>query len=241
MHIKSVDEHYAKLLAPVYLWMAGGLDHALKQGEADVKPFVPGHGLAVDLGAGFGVHAIALARGGWEVLAIDSSEFLLEQLAEFGAGLPIRPARADLRDFAAQLQGRAPRLILCMGDTLTHLADQTEVEALLREVAVSLAPGGRFVVSFRDYSHPPAGAARFISVRSDADRIMTCFLETKGGRVIVHDLLHERGSDGWSVRVSAYSKLPVDPEFVVKTLTRAGLRASVEPDRWGMAFLSAEK
>jgi 2-polyprenyl-3-methyl-5-hydroxy-6-metoxy-1,4-benzoquinol methylase len=59
--------------------MAGGLDHALKQGKADVKPLVPGRGLAVDLGAGFGMHAIALARGGWEVLAIDSSEFLLEQ------------------------------------------------------------------------------------------------------------------------------------------------------------------
>lgn len=240
MRINSVEEHYASLLAPVCLWMAGGLDQALKQGEADVEPFVPGRGLAVDLGAGFGMHAIALARAGWKVLAIDSSEVLLAQLTEFGAGLPIRTAHADLREFAAQLQGRAPQLILCMGDTLTHLKDHAEVEALLRQVAFSLDSGGRFVVSFRDYSHPPAGTARFISVRSDADRVLTCFLETKGGRVIVHDVLHERRGDGWSMRVSAYPKLPVTAEFVVKTLRRAGLRVVVMPDRRGLAFLIGE-
>jgi 2-polyprenyl-3-methyl-5-hydroxy-6-metoxy-1,4-benzoquinol methylase len=83
MHIISADEHYARLLAPVYLWMAGGLDHALKQGEADVRPFIPGRGLAVDLGAGFGMHAIPLARAGWEVLAIDTSQETELKAAEF--------------------------------------------------------------------------------------------------------------------------------------------------------------
>jgi SAM-dependent methyltransferase len=241
MHINSVEEHYARLLAPVYLWMAGGLDHALRQAEADLRPFIPGRGLAIDLGAGFGLHAIALARAGWDVLAIDSSEFLLAQLASFGAKLPIRTAHTDLREFSGQLKGQTPQLILCMGDTLTHLADHAEVEALLREVAVSLAPGGRFFVSFRDYSHPPEGTARFISVRADTDRVLTCFLEAAGDRVIVHDLLHEKSGDGWSMRVSAYPKLPVTPEFVVKILQRAGLRVSVEPDRRGLTFLSGEK
>jgi hypothetical protein len=38
-----------------------------------------------------------------------------------------------------------------MGDTLTHLPDQSCVESLFASVAASLNPGGLFVTTFRDY------------------------------------------------------------------------------------------
>ena len=47
----SVAEHYEKHLAPIYLWMAGGLDHALSQGTADVAEFVGSRRYAADLPA----------------------------------------------------------------------------------------------------------------------------------------------------------------------------------------------
>ena len=63
----SSSEHYALLLAPIYVWMSGGVATALAQGAADVAEFtVPqtdseirdgiGHGgrHAIDLGAGCG-------------------------------------------------------------------------------------------------------------------------------------------------------------------------------------------
>jgi hypothetical protein len=34
-------DHYATLLAPVYLWMSGGLEAALAQGTTDVAAFCP--------------------------------------------------------------------------------------------------------------------------------------------------------------------------------------------------------
>lgn len=76
--LATVAEHYANLLAPVYVWMAGGLEAALAQGEIDVAPFagpaVTGR-LAVDLGAGFGMHAVPLARRGYSVIAVDASAY----------------------------------------------------------------------------------------------------------------------------------------------------------------------
>ncbi len=48
-------------------------------------------------------------------------------------------------------------LIVCLGDTLTHLESTDDVERLVRDVATSLRPGGRFVATFRDYTHPAAG------------------------------------------------------------------------------------
>ena len=58
----SAVSHYENLLAPIYLWMAGGLDAALAAGAADVAELAGAPGYAIDLGAGFGMHSIPLAR-----------------------------------------------------------------------------------------------------------------------------------------------------------------------------------
>jgi SAM-dependent methyltransferase len=219
--------------------MAGGFEAALAQGTRDLENVLDGGGLAVDLGAGFGMHAIPLARAGWEVVAIDSSEFLLAELAAFAGGLPIRPVQADLRHFTRYLHGRRPDLVLCMGDTLTHLADVAEVKTLLHDVAASLAPSGRFVATFRDYTRAPTGNARFVQVRADEAKILVCFIEAAGQRVIVHDLLHEKRGAAWTTRVSAYPKLRLAPAAVQVALARAGLESTVGPGPRGMVCVRA--
>ncbi len=60
--MSSVTDHYSTLLAPVYNWMAGGADAAFALGAADLASVVGRTGLAVDRGAGFGMHAVPLAR-----------------------------------------------------------------------------------------------------------------------------------------------------------------------------------
>ena len=65
-----------------------------------------------------------------------------------------------------------------MGDTLTHLPQLSSVEQLFSLAAESLGPKGKFIATFRDYTSPLAGNGRFIPVKSDSDRILTCFLST---------------------------------------------------------------
>lgn len=234
-------EHYDALLGPAYLWAAGGIEAALAQGIADLAPWLQGRGLAVDLGAGFGMHTLPLARAGWEVVAVEASEPLFAQLARFCAGLPVRPVRGDLLDFPRLLQGRQADLVLCMGDTLTHLAQPGQVEALLRRVAGSLAPGGSFVATFRDYGEPPMGSARFIPVRADDRRILTCFIETEARHVVVHDLLHERGEQGWVTRVGAYRKRRLAPSAVGDALAAEGLAVDIGAGPRGMVSVRATR
>jgi len=79
----SALEHYEKLLAPVYSWMAGGMESAITRGQdelAEIGLLNRGARYAVDLGAGFGMHSIPLARAGCRVLAVDSSAILLNEL-----------------------------------------------------------------------------------------------------------------------------------------------------------------
>jgi 2-polyprenyl-3-methyl-5-hydroxy-6-metoxy-1,4-benzoquinol methylase len=239
--MQPVRDHYASHLAPIYAWMCGGMEAALTRGDAELDalglaPHATRH--AVDLGAGFGMHSIPLARRGFEVLAIDSSAELLWELEALAAGLQVRAVEDDILKFREHLAA-APQVILCMGDTLAHLSDEQAVEALFAQVAAALAPGGIFVSSFRDYTTPLEAERRFIPVRSDADRILTCFLEYEASHVNVHDLVHEREGSAWRQRVSAYRKLRLSPDRVVVALDRAGFQVRRQAGLSGMVRLVA--
>jgi hypothetical protein len=106
-------------------------------------------------------------------------------------------------------------------------------------VSRGLAPAGHFVLTFRDYSTPAQGTARFIPVRSDGDRILTCFLEEQGDHIVVHDIVHERQQAAWTMKVSAYHKLRLAPASVVERLQAAGLSAVASPGPRGMVCVVA--
>jgi len=234
--LASVAEHYERVLSPVYSWMAGGVEAALEAGKAEIEALdlrLPAGALVVDLGAGFGMHAVPLARAGARVVAIDSSTHLLEELDRLATGLTVESIADDLLSFRLHLTGKATA-VLCMGDTLTHLAEHTHVDFLAQEVHEALAPGGRFVLTFRDYSEPLRDESRFIPVRSDERRILTCFLEYEDDTVVVNDILHERAGDAWETRVSSYRKLRLAPDRVIASLETIGFETRREPGPRGM-------
>ena len=222
------ETHYRTHLGAVYSWMLGDLDAAFARGSREIEdlPLPAAHGIAVDLGAGLGLHTMALAKRGFEVVAIDNCQALLDDLQSRGGSLPIAIHNADLVEFRRFVTGQA-QVIVCMGDTLTHLAALSTVESLLTAVAASLAQGGVFAATFRDYATSELKAERrFILVRADADRIMTCFLEYGDHQVTVNDLLHEKEDGRWRQTVSSYPKLRLAPEWVMSTLSELGLRVT---------------
>lgn len=234
--MNSVADHYAQLLAPLYAWISGSAEAAIDAGKTELDVLnltLPAGSLVVDLGAGFGMHAIPLARGGVRVLAVDSSTELLKDLDRLANGLAVETVADDLLSFRTHLKEKAAA-VLCMGDTLTHLPEHTHVDFLVQEAHEALAPGGHFVLSFRDYSEPLEGDARFIPVRSDERRILTCFLEYEEDTVVVHDILHERGGDAWDTRVSSYRKLRLAPDRVIASLETAGFETRREKGPRGM-------
>jgi SAM-dependent methyltransferase len=239
--MSTVREHYSSHLAPVYLWMAGGFDSAIEAGKSDLDALGIKSGaytVALDLGAGFGMHAIPLARGGCAVTAIDDSPELLQELRARAVGLPIRVIDGDLlsaRDYVSA----APQIVICMGDTLTHIQTKEEIADLFHEVSRLLAPGGLFAMTFRDYTSPASAERRFIPVRSDDKRIHTCFLEEGPTHMVVHDILHERAGDTWRMKVSSYTKLRLSPEWVVNALRSVGLSPTASAGPRGMVQIVA--
>jgi SAM-dependent methyltransferase len=241
--MRSVREHYDEHLSALYSWMAGGVDAAMSQGRAELDELAihaPGAGQAVDLGAGFGMHSIPLAERGFKVLAVDSSAHLLGELLSHSGMLPVEAVEGDLLAFRTSLKSPAD-LIVCLGDTLTHLPDLQAIEHLAVLAAESLRKGGRFIITFRDYSVPLVDEKRFIALRSDERRILTCFLEFFDAHVQVHDLLHEKAEGGWSLRSSCYRKLRVFPNWFTGILESAGFSVACGQGARGMVRVIATR
>lgn len=242
--VSPVRDHYERLLGPVYSWMVGDIDAAMIRADAELEAIglhTNGSGIAVDLGAGFGMHSVPLARRGYQVIAMDSYGPLLSELGARAGSLPIRTVNANLLEFKSHVPQPAT-VILCMGDTLTHLPDTASVEALFKAISASLLPGGLFAVTFRDFASAPLnGDARVILVRSDENRILACFLEYGETTVQVHDALHERDGGQWRLRLSSYPKLRLSPEWVLSVLRSLGFTVRREPGLSGMVRVIAQQ
>jgi SAM-dependent methyltransferase len=224
--MSSIQAHYDQLLGPVYTWMAGGWDAAVARNRAMLDTLGLAHwprGVAVDLGCGSGFQAIPLAEAGFEVVALDLCDPLLAELREHTGNRSIRAVQDNLLNFGAHLDGEAA-LIVCMGDTLTHLESVETVAALIRDAAARLSNNGRLVLGFRDLATLElSGPQRFIPVRSEPDRIFTCFLDYRPDHVEVNDLVHTRDGEQWRLATSAYRKLRLTAAQVGALITDAGL------------------
>ncbi len=107
---------------------------------------------ALDAGCGTGFHAIALARLGVSVTAVDISARMLEELARHTAGLGL-----DIRTVQAHLAELSPRItgpfggVFCMGNTLAHMLTKQDLSATLQAFAGVLAPGGILFTQVLNY------------------------------------------------------------------------------------------
>lgn len=243
--MSAMTEHYEGLLADHYTWMFGvsALVKAAEQLELLQRLQVTGGELAVDLGAGSGVQSMALSDLGFHrVLAIDASPKLLRELRTHVGDRPVAAAiQDDLMNLAQHVAPGTADAVVCMGDTLTHLAAREAVPRLFAEVFRALRANGRFVLTFRDLSSELRGVERFIPVRTAADKIMTCFLEFGPGIVMVHDLIHIQEGGTWRLLKSCYPKLRLSVQEIRAELEQAGFGIDAQEVTRGMSVLAAQK
>ncbi|MUL38163.1 class I SAM-dependent methyltransferase [Gloeocapsopsis dulcis] len=242
--MNSAKEHYDQHLGAIYSWMVGNENAALKQNRSLFRQIgldVSSKGLAIDLGCGTGFQSIPLAEFGYSVVAIDSCAVLLSQLRERADILSMRIIHDDLLNFAKYISDQA-QLVTCMGDTLTHLNSLDAVHNLITEVSRELVDGGILVLTFRDYvSVELRGHQRFIPVRSDGTRILTCFLEYYQEFVEVYDLLHHKVGTQWVLSASSYRKLRLDKNWLIKQMSELGLAIVRDTFDNGMVSIVAKK
>ncbi|WP_276368301.1 class I SAM-dependent methyltransferase [Chryseolinea sp. H1M3-3] len=213
-------DHYDNHLGNFYSWMVGNFEEKQKEQEnffAEQSLAVKNYKIAFDLGAGHGLQSISLAHLGYDVRAVDFSKQLLDELNIRKEHLNIKTINDDILSFLKRTSEKA-ELIVCMGDTLTHLESIGALADLVTEISKHLEPDGHVILSFRDLTQALIDEQRFILVQSDDSKILTCFLEYFPDYVMVHDVLHERQNGKWTQKVSAYPKLRVNQDMISKML-----------------------
>ena len=220
----TVKEHYDNHLGYFYSWMTGDFltrCNEFKYFLADnsIKP--SSNKIAIDLGAGHGLQSIPLAEIGFQVLAVDFNQQLLEELKINAKDLNITVLNDDIKQI--KFFANSPELVICCGDTISHLNDKSEIRTLIADIVKSLGDGGKIILSFRDYSTELTGKDRFIPVKSDDSKILTCFLEYEDEFVNVTDLLHEKINEIWVQKVSSYKKVRLLTSDIVENLKENGM------------------
>lgn len=241
----NAKDHYDKHLGNFYSWMVGNFEEMQAQQENFfrsnmIRPLASG--VALDLGAGNGLQSISLAKIGFSVTAIDFSRQLLSELKaqRSVSDFSIQIVESDILSFLKNYKTSAD-LVVCMGDTLTHLESRSQVETLIESSAKILIPRGKIIFSFRDLTHELENEQRFIPVRNDENKILTCFLEYHSSHVMVYDILHEKKNGTWSQKISVYPKLRLNETDVNEILYRNNIIPIYSQTINRMNYLIGEK
>ena len=174
-------------------------------GEARLADVLVGRGARIlDVGSGMGRVSAALAARGHEVVAVEPYPPLVEQSRATFPELEVIEADAlDLTPERLAAEGRptAYDLVVCVGNVLVLLAEDTEREVLTR-LAALLAPGGRLLAGF----HVAGGGPDFARHYSPAQ--FTADVEACGLRVDLH--------------AGSYELHPPTDEYAVWVLSASG-------------------
>lgn len=178
----------------------------------------------LELGVGTGRLAIPLAAAGFDVVGVDTSEAMLDQLA---ARDPDRRVATVHGDMVADLPAGPFGVVLIAYNTIFNLESATRQQQLFDEIAARLAERGGFVVEAFVPDDRPVGSS--IEVRSlSADRVVLS--------ASVHDASSQRAegqfielTEAGGVRLRPWSIRYANPEELDAMAARAGL---VARDRW---------
>jgi SAM-dependent methyltransferase len=236
-------DHYDNHLADFYSWMTGDFDiekNLFKNFCTDhaIKPFKTFN--AIDLGAGHGIQSMALGELGFDVTAIDFNEKLLSELKYRSSAFNLKTICEDIQNVKKVIPSPVDT-ICCCGDTISHMETFNQLDQLFQDSYELLYKKGRLILSFRDYSTALLDTKRFIPVKSDDNKILTCVLDFSKNKVTVTDLLYEKVNEKWVQKVSSYEKLRIDPGYVLSKTKSIGFKVIESDAIKGLNYLILEK
>lgn len=126
----------------------------------------------LDLMCGYGRHAIALARRGIEVVAVDNLGDYTNEIRETSnkEQLPLKVVKADVTNYKID---DVFELAICMGNSLNFFSAEDTIK-ILSNIAAYLKPGGHLLInswslaeiafkSFKEKSWSQVGDLKFLS------------------------------------------------------------------------------
>ncbi len=190
----------------------------------------------LDLACGSGRHAIELALMGATVTGLDISSSMLIRARELADARGAGPnfIESDMVSFDDALRPQKFDVIMCIGNSLALLEDQSALERVLESAFSRLDDGGVLLAQVLNFEEIRHSGFRFFPVKA---------VERGDGTVVVffrffEHLIHQKRSDlvvvtylqnglQWQSEISVQSVLNLERESICDALHRCGF-AEVE-------------
>jgi SAM-dependent methyltransferase len=152
-------------LAEVYEWLisdAKVTPSAFAAAFDDVVTLLPPNARVLDCSCGTGQLAVGLAGLGVRVVATDASAAMVRRTGELAEelGASLRTVRAGWNELPDHFDDASFDMVFCVGNSLHHAEGARGRSAALASMSRLLRPGGRLVLTSRNWELVRAGGSR---------------------------------------------------------------------------------
>jgi len=160
----------------------------------------------LDAACGTGMHAIALAKLGFSVSGADLFPEMIARAKENAAreGVNVHFEPAGFGSLEKTFGSGKMDALLCLGNSLPHVLSPSSLDAVLRDFAACLSPGGRLIIQNRNFDAILTSRQRWMPPESartgDEEWLFLRFYDFEPDGLITFNILelHRTGSLAWS-------------------------------------------
>lgn len=192
----------------------------------------PKHDVRVlDAATGTGMHVLELRRQGYLADGSDLSQGMIERARANAqqAGIPARFESAGFGSLAQAFQDSLPYdALLCLGNSLPHLLNESEIKAALADFSACLRPGGLLLIQNRNFDAVMEKKERWMEPQSHQEAgkewIFLRFYDfDPSGLIQFHILtLRRQAEEAWSQSISSTSLYPLRSQVMRSLLHETG-------------------
>ncbi|MBA4376643.1 MAG: hypothetical protein C0401_10795 [Anaerolinea sp.] len=184
----------------------------------------------LDSACGTGMHALAIAKLGFEVVGADFSGEMIAKARSNSVEIGLK-ARFEVIGFgslAKNLGAGQFDAVLCLGNSLPHLHTQNEVDETLKDFASCLRPGGLLLIQNRNFDAVMAKKERWMEPQTHQEEksewVFQRFYNFEPDGLIQFNIvtLKRSGNSSWESSVSSTHLRPQLQKELVNALTTAG-------------------
>lgn len=188
----------------------------------------------LDAACGTGMHAIALARRGFDASGADLSSRMVARArvnaAEAGVAIDFREAGFGelAHNFVPEAGSPLFDAVLCLGNSLPHAVGPGALEAALRDLADLLRPGGLLLLQNRNFDAVTSRQERWMEPQAhregESEWLFQRFYDFLPSGLIQFNLitLRREGTQPWQQHVASSLLRPLTQSDLAAALPAAG-------------------
>lgn len=188
-----------------------------------------GAGRVLDVACGTGMHAVELARRGFQVVGTDLSAAMVAQARANAARAKVE-VQFEVAGFGRLRQqvGSGFDALLCLGNSLPHALSASELAATLDDFSACLRPGGLLLAQNRNFDAVLSRRQRWMEPQArreeDTEWLFLRFYDFEPDGLITFNLvtLRRHGTGPWNQQVGSTRLRPLLHAELTAALAAAG-------------------